>query len=129
VSPNPIIELGPAGEEGVFRPLVAYLASVGRLRDLDVETILPGHGPPFGGHRRVIDGLLAFYARRQARLRQALGEGPRTGHELTRLLFPAARAGDLFLVVSETVANLEVLEAGGLVRRELRDGVYRFALA
>ena len=129
VSPNPIIELGPDGEEGVHHPLVAYLRSVRRLRELDVETILPGHGPPFGGHRQVIDGLLAFYEKRQGKIRDALGKGALSGHEVTRVLFPWAGTADLFLVVSETVANLEVLEARGEVRRELAGGVYRFRLA
>jgi len=128
VSPNPIIELGPGGEEGVFHPLVSYLRSVRRLRELEVDTILPGHGPPFGGHRAVIDGLLAFYEKRQARIREALAKGPLTGHEVARELFPWARPGDLFLVLSETVANIEVLEARGEVRRQLEDGVYRFRL-
>ncbi len=128
VSPNPIIELGPAGEEGAFRPLLAYLESVGRLHALEVELVLPGHGPPFGHHRRVIDGLLAFYRKRQARVREVLSGGPRTGHEVTQALFPSARPGDLFLIVSETVANLEVLEARGEVVRELEGGVYRFRL-
>jgi hypothetical protein len=94
-----------------------------------VDTILPGHGPPFGGHRAVIDGLLAFYEKRQERIVETLAKGPLTGHEVTQALFPWARPGDLFLVISETVANLEVLEARGQVRRGLEDGVYRFRLA
>jgi glyoxylase-like metal-dependent hydrolase (beta-lactamase superfamily II) len=130
VSPNPIIELGPTGQdEGRFRPLLAYLESIARLRALDVELVLPGHGPPFGGHRAVIDGLLQFYERRQAKILEALARGALTGYEVTRVLFPWARPGDLFLVVSETIANLEVLEAGGRVARDEDGGVYRFHLA
>ncbi len=129
VSPNPIIELGPAGEEGAFRPLVAYLDSVGRLHGMDVELVLPGHGAPFGQHRSVIDGLLQFYRKRQAKVREVLSGGPLTGHEVTRALFPRIGPGDLFLVVSETIANLEVLEARGEVSRELCGDVYRFRFA
>jgi len=130
VSPNPIIELGPEGEEAWFRPLQAYLASVARLRELDVELVLPGHADPFGDHRKVIDGLLAFYGKRQARLREELAGGPRTCWELTLALFPRARPGDAFLTVSETIANLEVLEGRGQVERLLgQGGRYRFRLA
>ncbi len=128
ISPNPIIELGPQGEEGGFKPLVAYLESVGRLHELDVDLVLPGHGPPFGNHRRIIDGLVHFYGKRQGKIREALGKGPLTGYEVTQALFPGARPGDLFLVVSETVANLEVLEARGEVSRSADGGVYRFRL-
>ncbi len=126
ISPNPLIELGPNGEEGVFKPLLAYVDSVARLRALEVDLVLPGHGPPFSGHRKVIDDLLGFYAKRQEKIRGALAAGPRTGYEVARALFPWAKGGDLFLVMSETVANLEVLEARGEVVREVADGGYRF---
>ncbi len=126
VSPNPIIELGPNGEEGFFRPLLAYVESVLRLRALDVDLVLPGHGPPFAGHREVIDRLVGFYEKRQARIRELLAEGPRPAWEVSRALFPAARPTDAFLTVSETIANLEVMEERGEVRRSVVDGVVRF---
>jgi len=127
VSPNPLIELGPGGEEGVFKPLLAYLDSIGRLHRLEVDLVLPGHGPPFSGHRRVIDSLVQFYGKRQAKIREVLAGGPRTGYEVSQALFPWAKAGDVFLTLSETVANLEVLEARGEVARE-DDGTIRFRL-
>jgi glyoxylase-like metal-dependent hydrolase (beta-lactamase superfamily II) len=128
VSPNPIIEVGPNGED-VWRPLVAYLASLARVRALDVALVLPGHGAPFGRHREVIDGLVRFQAKRQGKIRDALREGPRTGYEITRALFPKVPAQDLFLAISEAVANVEVLEAKGEVVRALEGGAWRFALA
>jgi glyoxylase-like metal-dependent hydrolase (beta-lactamase superfamily II) len=99
---------------------------VRRLRSLDVDLVLPGHGPPFGDHRRVIDGLLDFHERRQARIREALASGSLTAFEVTRALFPSAGPRDLFLVVSEAIANLEVMEVRGEVVRALRGDVYRF---
>jgi glyoxylase-like metal-dependent hydrolase (beta-lactamase superfamily II) len=129
ISPNPLIDLGPEGREGWFRPLLAYLESLERTRRLEVDLVLPGHGPPFSGHRRVIDGLLRFHGERQARIREVLSGGPRPAWEVARALFPASAPGEAFLVVSEVVANLEVLEARGEVARALEDGIYRFALA
>ncbi len=126
VSPNPLIELGPNGEESFFRPLVAYLASLERARALEVDLVLPGHGPPFPDHRRVIDQLVAFYARRQGRIRDLLDAGPLTAYELSLALFPSAKEGNAFLTVSETIANLEVMEERGEVRRTFVDGTYRF---
>jgi len=126
ISPNPLIELGPDGEEGWFRPLLAYVESVRRMRALEVDLVLPGHGPPFSGHREVIDRLLAFYAQRQDRIREVLSRGPRTAFEVSRVLFPSARPGDLFLTLSETIANLEAMEARGEAFRVLVDGTYRF---
>jgi len=127
VSPNPLIELGPNGEED-WQPLVAYLASVGRLHELEVDLVLPGHARPFGNHRHVIDGLLRFYAKRQAKIRAALEKGPLTGWELTQKLFPWAPAKAMFLTASEALANVEVLESRGEVARGAEDGVYRYRL-
>jgi glyoxylase-like metal-dependent hydrolase (beta-lactamase superfamily II) len=129
ISPNPIIELGPDGEEGAFRPLVAYLESIGRVRDLDLDLVLPGHGPAFSRHREVIDGLLGFYRKRQEKILQALVEGPLTGYEIARALFPSVRAKDLVLVISETIANVEVLEARGDLARGEDGGTYRYRRA
>ena len=116
ISPNPLIELDPDGVQR-FRPLRAYLASLARTRALAVDLVLPGHGAPFAGHAAVIDGLLGFYGKRQARLAALLAGGPRTAWELCAALFPAAHPSDAFLTVSETVANLEVLEDRGEVAR------------
>ncbi|MFT3913468.1 MAG: MBL fold metallo-hydrolase [Anaeromyxobacteraceae bacterium] len=126
VSPNPLIELGPDGQPSGFRPLSAYLASVARMRALDLELVLPGHGPPFADHRAVIDRLVGFYGKRQEKILGLLGEGAPTVYEVAAALFPRARPGDVFLTVSETIANLEVLEDRGAVRRA-DDRTIRFA--
>ena len=96
------------------------------MRALDLDLVLPGHGPPFSGHREVIDRLVAFYAKRQARIREVVARAPASCAEVARVLFPTARPGDAFLVLSETIANLEAMEERGEVARELVDGVYRF---
>lgn len=126
VSPNPLIDLG-AGEG--WRPLVSYLEAARRMRDLDVELVLPGHGPPFGGHRQVIDRLFHFYGVRQEKIRAALARGPATAFEIARALFPWARPRDLFLTLSEAAANLELLETRGEVVREESVGIRRHRLA
>jgi hypothetical protein len=103
--------------------------SLARTRALEVDLVLPGHGPPFSGHRQVIDGLLSFYGKRQARIAALLGEAPRAAYEISRALWPAARPGDTFLTLSETVANLEVMQARGEVARDEVDGGWRYRLA
>ena len=127
ISPNPLIDLGPDDQPGGFRPLVAYEGSIRAVRALELDAVLPGHGPPFGGHRRVIDSLLAYQHRRQERLRAMLADGPRTPWELAQALFPTSGPADMFLSVSETVANLEVLEARGEARRVAGTEPWRYA--
>jgi glyoxylase-like metal-dependent hydrolase (beta-lactamase superfamily II) len=125
VSPNPIIELDADGRQ-VHRPLSTYLASIARTRALDIDLVMPGHGPGFSGHRALIDGLLGFYEKRQARLHGLLSDRPQTGWELCRAIFPRAHLTDPFLTLSETVANLEVLEDKGRVVRVEKSGAWTF---
>ena len=75
-----------------------------------------------GGHVGIIDRLLAFYEKRQARLLELLAEGPQTPAQLAPRVFPHARPAQLYLTLSEVMGNLEVLEERGCVRREERSG-------
>jgi len=128
ISPNPIIELDAEGRQ-VHRPLSVYLRSLALTRALEVSLVLPGHGPGFGGHRALIDGLLGFYGKRQEKLLGLLIERPRSGWELCTAIFPRASATDAFLTMSETVANLEVLEDRGAVVRVEEAGAWLFQRA
>ncbi len=126
-SPNPFLEL--VDEHTTRRALVQYLHSIARIRALDVDWVLPGHGAPFQGHRAAIDSLLRFYDRRQDKLLEVLSAGPRTGVELSEALFGPQEGARLYLTLSEVVGNLEVLEGASRVRR-LENGVLdRWALA
>jgi len=118
-SPNPFLEL--VDQRTTRRALVQYVHSVTRIRELDVEWVLPGHGAPFQGHRAAIDSLLRFYTRRQQKLLDALAAGPRTSVELSEALFGTQAGARLYLTLSEVVGNLEVLEDAARVRR-LDDG-------
>jgi glyoxylase-like metal-dependent hydrolase (beta-lactamase superfamily II) len=129
VSPNPLIELGLEGEPASFKPLVSYFESLDRVRALAIDLVLPGHAAPFSACLEVIDSLSAFYDRRQAKLLQALERGPLTVYEATRELFPPTRTFELFLMLSETLGNLELLEYRGAIERETDGEFIRFQLA
>ena len=129
VSPNPLIELAAGGEPPSFKPLVSYFESIDRVRTLEVDLVLPGHAAPFSGYLEVIDSLLSFYGRRQAKLLQALKLGPMTVYEAARELFPPTRTFELFLMISETLGNLELLEHRGEIERETDGEFIRFRLA
>jgi glyoxylase-like metal-dependent hydrolase (beta-lactamase superfamily II) len=121
VSPNPLLDLEGEAEPR-HKALVEYLRSAGRARELPANIVAPGHGEPFGGHAAVIDRLLAFYEKRQARILELLGDGPQTAAQLAPRVFPRSRPAQLFLVLSEVVGNLEVLEQQGKAARSLRNG-------
>jgi glyoxylase-like metal-dependent hydrolase (beta-lactamase superfamily II) len=117
VSPNPLLDL-EGRPEPRHRALVEYVRSARRARDLPARLIAPGHGEPFTGHAEIVDRLLAFYEKRQARILDLLGAGPQTPAQLAPRVFPHARPTQLYLTLSEVMGNLEVLEEQGRVRRE-----------
>jgi glyoxylase-like metal-dependent hydrolase (beta-lactamase superfamily II) len=118
VSPNPFLDLSQGTGEGKFQALVRYQQSARRVYPLELDCVLPGHGEAFRGHRSLLDGLFDFYARRQERLLARLRVAPATAYELLEVLFPRNHGPRLVLMLSEVVANLEVLEADGRVQRE-----------
>jgi glyoxylase-like metal-dependent hydrolase (beta-lactamase superfamily II) len=129
VSPNPLIELKTDGEPAPFRPLVAYFRSMERLRALPIDLVLPGHAAPFREPGAVILSLYDFYERRQARLLSVIENRPRTVYEAMAELFTPDKSFELFLMLSETLGNLEVLEEKGWIVRETEADVFRFRLA
>lgn len=127
ISPNPLIDLEGQAEP-THRALAEYLRSVAKVRALPAELIAPGHGAPFSGHVALIDQLLGFYARRQQKMLALLGQhGRQSAYQLAPLVFPRAKQHQMFLVLSEVVGNLEVLEDLGKVTRSLRGDEWVFA--
>jgi glyoxylase-like metal-dependent hydrolase (beta-lactamase superfamily II) len=75
----PIDDRDPAVAAGPDRPrpLVAYLDSLRATAELDVGTILPGHGEAFAGHRELLARREDMHARRLRRILRAV-DGRRT---------------------------------------------------
>jgi glyoxylase-like metal-dependent hydrolase (beta-lactamase superfamily II) len=128
VSPNPLIELGSAGEPVSYKALVTYFSSLERVLELAVDLVLPGHSTPFGEPQSVIDSLHAFYQRRQAKLLDILKNGPLTPFEIMCKLFSSDSGFELFLMLSETLGNLELLEEKGVVERLVDNDPIRFRI-
>ncbi len=115
VSPNPLLDLSQGEGTTKFRALARYLEGARWVRDLELEAVLPGHGPAFSGHRALLDGLFAFYEGRQAKLHARLAESPASVFELLATLFLRRDLPRLVLMLSEVLANVEVLEDRGRV--------------
>jgi glyoxylase-like metal-dependent hydrolase (beta-lactamase superfamily II) len=83
------------GEGSVFiapgeGSLSAYLDSLRRLRELDLEVLCPGHGPYVRDPAAKLDEYIAHRLDRERRLVQALDSGLRTRDELLDAAWPDA---------------------------------------
>jgi glyoxylase-like metal-dependent hydrolase (beta-lactamase superfamily II) len=67
--------------------LARYLASLRRLRALDLTRILPGHGPAIDDPAGKIDEYLAHRQQREDQIVAALSAGPRTIPELREAIY------------------------------------------
>ena len=123
ITSNPVLETPRRGKRERPRSLPDYIQSLRRVRDLDVERALPGHGAPVHDHREHIDSILTHHAVREALILQILREGDRTVYELGVALFGGELPGvELFLVMSEIIGHLDILELEGKIRHLEQDG-------
>jgi glyoxylase-like metal-dependent hydrolase (beta-lactamase superfamily II) len=110
------------------RTLRSYLTSLRAIADLRPQTVLPGHGTPFGEPQGRIEAILRTKVRRLEKIRRAIGQQPRSIVELADLLVAkAVLAHQRQLAINETLAHVAYLRWSGVVERRTRaDGVYEW---
>ncbi|MFT3841367.1 MAG: MBL fold metallo-hydrolase [Myxococcaceae bacterium] len=118
VSPNPLLDLTLGSGATKFRALSSYLRTARQVRELDIDVVVPGHGPCFKNHKPLLDGLFGFYAKRQDKLLASIRAKPQTPFELMHVLFLRVELPRIYLMLSEVLGNLEVMEDQGRIERE-----------
>jgi len=103
------------------RPLQRYLDSIKGLRGLDVDLVLPGHGPLFHDLDGRIDELVLHHEERLSVMHEAFAGEPATAFEIARRVFPEELSDhQLRFALAETLAHLQHLADEG--RAERLDG-------
>ena len=92
------------------------------------ELILPGHGETFTGARELIERRFGMTERRADKILAELRE-PRTAAAIGRDLWRHVPVTQAYLVLSEVLGHLDLLEARGAVVSEEHDGVVVYARA
>jgi ribonuclease/clavin/mitogillin len=90
-----------------------YLASLGRVRDLDPELLLPAHGPAIGEPRAYLDGYIAHRLEREARVLAAVPEGGGTAAEILPLAYDDTPEAMHPVAARSLAAHLEKLVEDG----------------
>lgn len=109
------------------RTLLTYVESLRATASEDRgELILPGHGDPFTGAAALVEKRLAMHDRRAEKILAALTH-PRTAADIGRDLWRHVPVTQAYLVLSEVLGHLDLLEQRGAVTTELRDGVVYYA--
>jgi glyoxylase-like metal-dependent hydrolase (beta-lactamase superfamily II) len=106
-----------------YNPLRDYLLSLEKTRTLDFTLGLPSHGPALTDPQGRIDELLAHHDTRLQHMLAALTAGPQTAYAIARQAFPNRHDPfDYWLMLGETLAHLELLEARRQVERVRENG-------
>jgi glyoxylase-like metal-dependent hydrolase (beta-lactamase superfamily II) len=127
ISSNPLITRPPDGSGRRSQALVAYLESLERTREMDVDLVLPGHGDPITDHRSLIDDRFALHRRRADKLHRLVAERPRTAYELAQALWGNVAVTQAYLTLSEVLGHMDLLTNAGRAVESDRDGIAVFS--
>ena len=111
-------------------PLQAYLGNLEKVRQLEMELVLPGHRGLIRDPVKRIDELIAHHRRRLDEVLAILGDGPAHAYRVASQMswdieadcwevFPLMQK---WFATGEAIAHLRYLEEKGTIRRRL-DGV------
>ena len=115
------------GREGKRRPSMSeYINSLERIAQLDLKTVLTGHGDPVVVARELIAHRLYMLGRRRQRILKILGRGQGNMFEITASLFRDLTPLGLLWAVSEVIGHLDILEDEGLVYPDSAKGIFYF---
>jgi glyoxylase-like metal-dependent hydrolase (beta-lactamase superfamily II) len=115
ITPN--ISLQPGGPE---HPLADFLASLRKVRDLDVDEVMPAHEWRFRGLAERVDGITAHHERRLAELLAAMAANPDATPWFLAGQLHWSRSWDQYsgrmriMAVTETAAHVNELVRRGL---------------
>jgi glyoxylase-like metal-dependent hydrolase (beta-lactamase superfamily II) len=128
ISPVPLLSIPEREGEPRPRSLLRFMDSLDKVEALDCRTTFPSHGDVIWDHHRVIAGYRLHHERRKLQIARFLGRGPKSPFEVARRMFPKHYRSELYLVMSEVMGHIDVLEEEGLVVLEDDGGLVRVHL-
>jgi glyoxylase-like metal-dependent hydrolase (beta-lactamase superfamily II) len=119
-------------------PLADYLSCLKNLRELEVDLVLPAHGPAFTHFRRRTDELIEHHQTRKAHILEILKSGTMNAYEIAARMHWIPQAGGIAwdkldtlnrrLALLETWAHLRLLQEEGKVIILTRNGCLYYSL-
>ncbi len=101
------------GSTVMIDDLSAYLASLGRLRDIEIETMFPGHGPKIEDPTGVIDYYISHRLEREQEVMEAVRNGSGSVGAIVEEVYRAVDPELHPLAAYSVAAHLRKLAAEG----------------
>jgi glyoxylase-like metal-dependent hydrolase (beta-lactamase superfamily II) len=125
-TPTPVVENLPDGSWDRIPALPLFLKSLDKIEALEIKTVLPGHGRPFGDHRTVIQHQRERIYRRSDECLDWIKAGYHTPVELLDKMYAHHPAAFRFTGLWMLIGYLDLLEIEGRVRRDVEEGVWHY---
>lgn len=95
--------------------MAAYLESLRRLRDTDLDVLYPGHGDPIEAPAERLGELIDHRLARERRIREAIDAGRRTPEAIRDAAYGKDLSGVSDLATRTVIAHVEKLAVEGAV--------------
>ncbi len=134
ITPN--ISLQPQSNSN---PLGNFLESLDKVKQLDVNLVLPAHEQIFTSLKARVEEIIQHHQRRNAEILETLKAKPKTAYQISAAItwmpelggvrFRDLASWDKRMAVSEALAHLEAMRVDGRVDKFLQDDIiyYRHA--
>jgi glyoxylase-like metal-dependent hydrolase (beta-lactamase superfamily II) len=112
-SPNPLLEPSLDDPEERRRSLKDYMRSLGKMADMDLTLVYPGHGDPVTDPGELIRSTIEHHEKRKMEVGGYLGTTGQTPYQIAAKMFPDKMDYEAFLAVSEVVGHLDLVVDDG----------------
>lgn len=104
------------GGSVMIEDLEAYMASLGRIRNLDLSALYPGHGEVMDQPLEVIDWYIAHRRQREEEIKTAIDQGAATLGQIVEVVYASVDPSLHPLAARSVRAHLAKLESEGSIR-------------
>lgn len=126
-APTPIVERPLSGSRRV-PSLPRFMESLTRVESLDIDVVYPGHGRPFGDHRRLIQRQRERITHRKQECLQLLADGHETVAQLVDKMYAHLPLQFRFAGLWMAIGYLDLLRAEGKIEEVVKGGVWHYHL-
>jgi len=114
ITPDPIIDVTPSGFRTPSMPL--HMEALRRFSQRGIHTFYPAHREEKGNTREALEALKKRMEYKRKVYLDILSRGPLSPFQLMRILYPDSKKGEAFVLLSEVMGRLDLLELEGAVK-------------
>jgi len=125
-TPDPIIDINPQGVR--TKSMLLHLDSIKKAAKKGIKYYYPGHREKIGNFEKAMFNLKKRMDYKRTIIIEILKNGPLCAFEIIRFLYPSFKDQEVFVLLSEIVGRLDLLEKEGIIKSEEKRGLILYSL-